>query len=303
MHLDVESLRAFLAVLEHGSMTGAAKALHLTQSAVSWKMKRLETKVGQPLLLREGRRLTASHAGRSIIDDARRAVEAHDAVVARLRSAELTGRVRLGAVEDVGVERLTGILGSFRRIHPAVELSFVIAPSVELDQRLRSGDLDLVLVQVLDESVRPGDRIVGHEQITWATSVEWPNDGDPVSVIAYSDTCFYREMGTRQLLTAGIDHRIRFTIPHNEGVRSAVAAGLGVSVLGRHHLGDEIVEWPRAAELPAFPEVRHVLRGSATEASPVVAALAEVITWEFDDTASAAATVTDLDDRRSAEGA
>jgi DNA-binding transcriptional LysR family regulator len=49
MQLDVESMRAYLAVLDWGSMTRAAEQLGLTQSAVSWKIKRLEGRVGRPL--------------------------------------------------------------------------------------------------------------------------------------------------------------------------------------------------------------------------------------------------------------
>ena len=50
VQLDVESLRTSLAVLDQGSRTRAARTLHLTQSAVSWRIKRLEERVGRPLL-------------------------------------------------------------------------------------------------------------------------------------------------------------------------------------------------------------------------------------------------------------
>ena len=54
LHLDVESLRAYLAVLDTGGMTRAAERLGMTQSAVSWKIKRLEERLGRPLLIRDG---------------------------------------------------------------------------------------------------------------------------------------------------------------------------------------------------------------------------------------------------------
>lgn len=53
MQLDVESLRTFATVLDLGGMTRAAEALDVSQSAVSWKIKRLEEKVGRDLLIRE----------------------------------------------------------------------------------------------------------------------------------------------------------------------------------------------------------------------------------------------------------
>ena len=54
MRLDIDSLRAFRAIVESGSFTGAASRLYLTQSAVSWKIKRLEERLGHTLLVRKG---------------------------------------------------------------------------------------------------------------------------------------------------------------------------------------------------------------------------------------------------------
>ena len=51
MQLDVESVRTLIAVLDHGGMTAAADALGMSQSAVSWKIKRLEERVGRDLLI------------------------------------------------------------------------------------------------------------------------------------------------------------------------------------------------------------------------------------------------------------
>ena len=85
MQLDIESIRTFLAVLDHGGMTRAAEHLELSQSAVSWKIKRLEAKVGRPLLVRDGHTIRPSFEGRNLIDDARLMVELHDRAVSRLR--------------------------------------------------------------------------------------------------------------------------------------------------------------------------------------------------------------------------
>jgi DNA-binding transcriptional LysR family regulator len=103
MQIDVEALRALLLVVEHGSITRAARALHLSRSAVSWRMKRLEEHVGQELIVRDGRALRPSRAGRAILDDARTLVETHDRIARRLDSADLTGDVTVGADNDVDV--------------------------------------------------------------------------------------------------------------------------------------------------------------------------------------------------------
>ena len=81
LRLDVESLRTFRAVVDCGSVTQAASQLNLTQSAVSWKMKRLEERLGSPLLVRDGRELSLTELGSELLIHAEQIVGAHDDAV------------------------------------------------------------------------------------------------------------------------------------------------------------------------------------------------------------------------------
>ena len=81
MRLDIESLRTFRAVVDSGSVTHAASQLNLTQSAVSWKMKRLEERLGSPLLVRDGRNMTLTELGSELLVHAEQIVSAHDDAV------------------------------------------------------------------------------------------------------------------------------------------------------------------------------------------------------------------------------
>ena len=137
MQIDVEALRALIVVVDQGSITRAARLLHLSRSAVSWRMKRLEQHVGQELLVRDGRDLRPSVAARAILDDARTVVETHDRIARRLANADLTGHVTVGADNDVDVTCLTRVLGSFRRVHPGVEVNLGRRPGVGRDGRTR----------------------------------------------------------------------------------------------------------------------------------------------------------------------
>lgn len=280
MDLDVESMRAYLAVLDRGSMTAAAASLDLTTSAVSWRMKRLEQRVGQDLLIRDGRALRPSRAGRSILPHVRAMVEAHDRAAAMLSAEELTGRVRIGAHEDIGIERLTRLLGTFARTHPGTELAFTMAGSEELNARLNRGDLDIAVVGTPDERLRTTDRVLWSEQIIWAAGRGLGFEDDPVPVIAYDDECRFRKAGTDQLEAAGIGFRVLFTIPNTPGIVAALRDGLGVSVISPSQLTPDIEPWARAQELPALPTNHYVVRTVPGDLSDAVDALAEVI---FDD--------------------
>ena len=82
MQLDIESLRVYLTVLDAGGMTRAAERLHMGQSAVSRKVSRLEERVGQSLLIRDGHTLRPTRAGRALLPDAREMIDIHDRAAA-----------------------------------------------------------------------------------------------------------------------------------------------------------------------------------------------------------------------------
>ena len=100
--------------------------LGLSQSAVSWKIKRLEDKVGRPLLVRTGHSLRPTRDGALVMEEARRIVEAHDELVDRLSRSDLTGRVRLGATEEVSSVCVSAVLAGFNRRHPEAWVEFFV---------------------------------------------------------------------------------------------------------------------------------------------------------------------------------
>ncbi len=126
IQLDIESLRTLLAALDYGGMTRAAERLHMSQSSVSWKIKRLEERVGRPLLIRDGHSLRPTRDGRALIPDARALVEIHDRAASRLESSELSGTVKLGSNEEVDVARMAALLGRFKWSHPNTTIEFAV---------------------------------------------------------------------------------------------------------------------------------------------------------------------------------
>jgi DNA-binding transcriptional LysR family regulator len=280
MQLDVESLRTLLAVLDHGSMTVAARQLQLSQSAVSWKIKRLEERVGRPLLVRDGRSLRPTRDARLLVDEARIIVEAHDRAVARLRSAELSGKVRLGTNEEIAAARLVAIVGRFNRVHPHVTVEVTVSPSDDLLVQLDRGGVDVVVVQIGEHDVRPDDTVLWIEELTWATS-RWADHSDgPVPLVTFGDACQYRRVSEPVLDRAGIDHYLAFAGQTTAGVHGAVVAGLGVAVLGDRFLDDDIVPWERGNALGELPRMYQVVRANPRDHDEVAAALIEALSAE-----------------------
>lgn len=123
---DVE---AFIAVIEHGSLTAAAVALATTPSVISRAIVRLETRLGTQLLRRTTRRQGLTEAGRlyqeharaafALIDDAERAIQGQD--------GELSGRVRLSVPTTYGHYRLPAVLQRYLQRYPGVQVELNIA--------------------------------------------------------------------------------------------------------------------------------------------------------------------------------
>lgn len=287
MQLDVESLRTFLAVLDEGGMTRAADTLHLTQSAVSWKIRRLEDRVGRPLFVRDGHSLRLSSDGRALVDDARSIVSIHDRAVARLESTELTGTVRLGSNEEVGSTRMAAVLGRFTRIHPSARVEFIIKDSETLRGEVDGGELDVVVVQVGEDELRDDDVILWSDQLRWVTCCETPYANGVVPLITFGENCFYRGLSEPLLESHGIEHAVAFSGPSATGVHAAVTAGLGVAVLSERFVQGDIVEWKRGAELGSLPVVHQIARAQP-ETDELSRALLSAIADEFHPDVSAA---------------
>lgn len=281
MQLDVESLRTFLAVLDHGGMTRAAERLDLSQSAVSWKIKRLEQRVGRPLLIRDGHSLRPSRAGRALIDNARSIVELHDRSVAALQSSDLTGIVHLGSNGEVDMDQVAAMLGRFRLRFPGIEVRFSIDHSGGIATLIEAGSLDLGIFQAEDDALQDTDTILWTERLVWVTAWDHPHSEEVVPILDFGKYCYYGHFTYPILDEHGIEHRVAFSGQSSEDVRAAARAGIGVGVLGARWLGGDVVEWDRGAALSPLPEVHRIVRSSASEHSEAVSALRDAVCSEL----------------------
>lgn len=283
MRLDLESLRALTAVLEWGSMARAAEQLELSPSAMSWKIKRLEQRVGRPLLIRDGHALRPTQEGRLIVEEAPAMLEAHDRLVHRLSQPEFTGTVRIGSNEEVGAARMAGILGRFRFAYPEATIEFVVNQSRLLLPLLRRGRVDVAVLQVTEEEVQRDDVVLWTEDLRWATHRDLANDAGEVNLISYGENGFYRPVGETILEQHGIGYRYTVTAPTSATVRAAVAAGLGVAILGSHWLTDEVVEWEIGSQLATLPRSCQIVRTAPGDQPSITRAIVDAIVEEFTD--------------------
>lgn len=140
-------LRTFLAIVDAGSAKGAAARLSVTESAVSASLSALHHEVGAKLFERNGRGLRLTEAGVVFADYARRILGLMDESVAAARQglAAEQGRLRLGAVTTAGEYLVPGLLASFRRRFPGVQITLDVGVRDEVFTRLVDHSLDVVI--------------------------------------------------------------------------------------------------------------------------------------------------------------
>jgi DNA-binding transcriptional LysR family regulator len=166
--LDIDQLRTFIAISDTGSFTKAAEVVNKTQSAVSMQMKRLEERLERPIFSRDGRASKLTEDGQRLLDYARRIVKLNVETLAAFSDAELSGRVRLGVPDDYADRYLPEIMARFSHSYPAVELTVICEPSVDLLERIDNNQIDLAIVTNC-ESKRASETF-RRERLLWVTS-------------------------------------------------------------------------------------------------------------------------------------
>ena len=263
MRLDTESLRALKLVAEVGGVTEAAARLSLTQSAVIWKLRRLEERVGRTLLRRDGRLLKPTRQGQELIEFADRILSAHDAAVQRFRGSALSGSIRLGATDDVAVNRVAGIAGRFRWAHPAIRLQIRVESSLKVAEWVDASEVNLAVMPVEHHEVRVGDFVLWQDELRFvqATDAEFSAD-DPLPLVTFGSQCFYGRVAGGLLDAAGVAWEEVLQSASIAGVRAAVSAGFGVALMNRGFMTEDQCTWPGATAIATPPDINYVLRAA-----------------------------------------
>ncbi|MEE4347924.1 MAG: LysR substrate-binding domain-containing protein [Paracoccaceae bacterium] len=145
---SIASLRALEALDRLGSATAVAEELSLTQSAVSRQIQTLETQMGVPLVVREGRRMELTPPARAYVAEVREALHQIAQASLRLRVQPRGGALDLAILPTFGMRWLVPRLADFARLHPEVTINMAtrLAPfnfaSQPFDAAIHYGNAD-----------------------------------------------------------------------------------------------------------------------------------------------------------------
>ncbi len=278
-NLDVTTLRSFVAVADMGGVTKAAGFLHLTQSAVSMQLKRLEELIGVALLDRSGRGIALTPEGEQMLGYARRMVTLNDEIMRRLSHDEFEGAVTLGVPHDIVYPTIPRVMQQFSAAFPRVKVNLCSSYTMELKQQFEKGEIDLILTTESNTpDVSEGLCTLPLVWIGAPGGASWRRRPIP---FASGRQCLFRPSAIGALDKAGIEWESSVETVSDRTVEATIAADLGVGAMIQ---GTE----PRHLEVidhgGALPELglQHVnMYGAEQAKGDVIAHLADLIRKSF----------------------
>lgn len=266
-HGTLPQLRVFEAVTRLGSYTRAAEELHIAQPTVSVQVKKLTATVGLPLLEQAGKRMHMTAAGQELY---RACTELFETLAGMERGLSnlrgLTGGSLRLAVTSTGKYLAPRLLAAFVKRHPGLDVALHVASWREVVERLTHNVDDLYIL-----GNPPGDadvivqRILPNPFFVYARA-DHPLARErkiPVERLA-REPMLVREQGSgtrllaeRMLAQHGCKANVIMEVASDEGIKEAILAGAGVSILSRHALGFEPSRQLAVLDVDGFPVESH----------------------------------------------
>lgn len=242
MRYSLRQLEVFLAVARIGSVSGAGKALAMSQSAVSGALGDLERQFGRQLFDRIGKRLQLSELGQSVQSSAEGVLDRATELEAAFAGHAAVGRVRIGATLTIGNHLVAPLMARFMREHTGAELSLAVANTEEIARRVQNFEIDVGLVEgeVLHPDLevtrwRDDDLVVfcapGHRYAKKRALTD--EDLRAAKWIVREHGSGTRQTFERAMHGILTDLDIVLCLEHTEAIRGAVAAGLGLGCVSR----------------------------------------------------------------------
>jgi DNA-binding transcriptional LysR family regulator len=254
-NIDVGLARAFLAVVETGSVTLAARQLNLTQGAVSQQLRRFEELAAGGLFARASRRVVLTAEGQRLVPAVKQFMAANDKLLAALRQPEFQGEVRFGSPYDIIGSYAPLILRRFRKAFPSVRVTLVCLDSLVLLDELKAGRIDLALTT--ETGCQKGGETLRSDRLVWVGARNGEaHTRDPLPVSLGAETCVFRPVAIAALKKARRPWQAICEVSNMEPVRATIEADLAVAPLLSHSVPEslDIIEADR--RLPKLPLFR-----------------------------------------------
>jgi len=235
----------------------------MTPSAVSWKLKRLENRVGRKLIHRNGHQIEATADAQQLLEYAEIIISAHDRAVQQFRLSDARGRVIIGITDDLASNQLPVFVQDFHRNYPGVQLEIRVEQQLALIEWFNEKSIDIAILPLEQSYTLDTDIELWQDELIWIKSKDIDYSlTNPVPLVTFSPNCTYREAAIQCLEEHNISFYISMESPSLSGVRGIVSSGMGVTLINRGLMTDDQCEWPEAKLFSQLQKVKFVIRAS-----------------------------------------
>jgi DNA-binding transcriptional LysR family regulator len=245
--MDTRQLAAFCAVVERRSFSQAAERLGVTQPAVSLQVRALEKRLGTQLLDRSGRRVEPTEAGWRAYRAAQRMLSLEEQLVSDVAASvegDLAGDLVLGASTGPAAIAVPVVLCEFQREHPGVRVFLTVSDTHTVVERVADRELELGIVGAARRHRGVRFEPFFADEVILACPPGHPFAGRSVTLEELRDESLIlmqEGAGVRQIVEDSLRQRgtrlrdldVRLELGLQESVRTAVAAGYGVTFISR----------------------------------------------------------------------
>jgi DNA-binding transcriptional LysR family regulator len=252
-NLDIGTLRSLLAVIDSGGVTRAANRLHLTQSAVSMQIKRLEEALDLALLDRSGRGVKPTAEGEQLATYARKMIALNDSAIERMVAPQFEGEVSLGLPCDLIYPHAPKVLRRFDADFPRVNVRFVSSYTTSLLRDFRDGKLDVIVTT--EDHPDPDAETIVERPLQWYGAIGGRAWAERPLRFASATHCSFRPITIRAMEAAGIPWENGVVTEHDDAALAAVSADMCVTTLLGVGEAVQIEPVPGSARLPDLPVI------------------------------------------------
>ena len=294
MNITFRQLRLFQALADAGSVSAAAKAMHVTQPTASMQLKEVSQAVGVPLYEVIGKKVYLTDMGKELAATARAMALAWESFEQSVDAVKGLSRGKLRvAVVSTAKYFMPRLIGSFCRKYPAVDVSLEILNRDGVVSRLQNNLDDLYIMSMPPSNMDLHDEVLMPNPIVVIAATADPLcQGDRVPLKALQHSRFIlREPGSGTRMAADQHFRkkkfrpdVRLELGSNEAVKESVAGGLGVGIVSRHALhGLDKENGVRVIDVDGFPLTSswHMVHHDSQRLSPVAQAFKQHLLTEI----------------------
>jgi DNA-binding transcriptional LysR family regulator len=252
--MDTRQLASFCAVVDHQSFSLAAEQLGVTQPAVSLQIRSLEKRLGRRLLDRSGRRVEPTEAGQRLYRSAQRMLALEEQLVEEVADAsegELAGTLQIGASTGPGGSVVPLLLCEFQRANPSVRVSLTVSDTQTIVDQVAGRELAIGIVGAARRHRGVTFETLFRDEVVLACPPSHRFAGRTISLdelqseppVVMQEGAGVRQVIDDALRSAGLrdrDLEVKLELGLQESVKSAVAAGYGVSFISRSAIEAEL---------------------------------------------------------------